>query len=144
MDKLTQQLTALRDSLRDADKSESDSFSEVFGTFLDLTKSTALMDVSKPFKDKYLRSLLENVARAHARDQKVDLVELRMLHHAPSGLVHGMFFAATRPATFCFFLQEQQGLVAFVEGMATTHYYRITATELPAGTVIGRKKRWRN
>jgi hypothetical protein len=144
MEKLKQQLTELREAMRDADASDSDSFSDVFGTFLDLAKSTTLMDASKPFKDKYLRLVLENVARAHANDQAVELAELQMLHYAPSGLVHGMFFAGSNPGTFCFFLQEQQGIVAFARHMSVMHYYRITATELPAGTVIGRKNRWKN
>jgi hypothetical protein len=144
MNKLEQQLIALREAMRDADASDSGSFSDVFGTFLDLAKSTTLMDASKPFKDKLLRVLLENVARAHVQDQKLELADLQMLHHVRSGLVHGMFFAGTHPGTFFFFLQEQQGIVAFVERMSTTHYYRITATELPAGTVIGRKNRWKN
>lgn len=145
MDTLTQQLSELRVSLRDADKSQSDSFSEVFSSFLDITETTALVKVCKPFKDKRLRLVLENVARAHTRDQKLDLVRLQMLHHAPSGLVHGAFFVDSKPASFCFFLQEQQGLVAFLGPTALTHYYRITASELPISTPItGRKTRWRN
>lgn len=130
--------------MRDADASDSGSFSDVFGTFLDLAQSTALMDASKPFKDKRLRVLLENVARSHAKEQAAALADLQMLHHGPSGLVHGMFFTGTHPATFFFFLQEQQGIVAFPKRMSMTHYYRITATELPTGTVIGRKSRWKN
>jgi hypothetical protein len=144
MNKLEQQLTALREAMRDADASDSGSFSEVFGSFLDLTKSPTLMDASKPFKDKGLRVLLENVARAHAKDQTAELAELHMLQYAPSGLVHGMFFVGAHPGTFFFFLKEQQGIVSLAERMAITHFYRITATELPAGTVIGRKSRWKN
>ncbi|HLT40281.1 MAG TPA: hypothetical protein VK034_28575 [Enhygromyxa sp.] len=130
--------------MRDADGSDSGSFADVFGTFLDLASSTALMDASKPFKDRRLRLLLVNVARQHVKDQAAELAGLQMLHHAPSGLVHGAFFAGAHPGSFFFFLQEQQGIVAFVAGMSLTHYYRITATELPAGTVIGRKSRWKN
>jgi hypothetical protein len=63
-----------------------------------------------------------------------------MLHYAPASLFHGGFFAGSNPGTFFYFVHEQQGLVAFNVGW-TTHYYRITATELPPGTVIGRK-RW--
>lgn len=130
--------------MRNADASNSDSFAEVFGTFLDLAQSTALMDASKPFEDKRLQLVFERLARAHAKDQAAAIVDLQMLHHAPSGLVHGMFFAAMHPATFFFFLEEQQGIAALLGRMSMTHYYRITATELPAGTVIGRKDRWKN
>jgi len=144
MDTLTEQITVLRNSIRDADTSESDSLSEVFGSFLGLTETTSLLDVSKPFKDQRLQLLLEKVARTHVQDQTVELAELRMLHHAPSGLVHGMFFAGAYPTSFCFFLQEQQGIVAFAASLSLMHYYRITATELPVGTVIGRKRGWKN
>lgn len=140
MSKLMKQLTAVRELLRSVDAAQADSFSQVFSTFLDLTETTDLVDASKPVKDKGIRSLIEVVARRHANDPALGITDMRTLHYAPAGLFHGGFFAGADPGTFFYFMEEKQGLVAFNVGRIT-HYYRITATELPPGTVIGRK-RW--
>lgn len=140
MSKLIKQLAAVRESLRSVDAADADSFSQVFSAFLELTETADLVDASKPIKDKGIRSLIELVARRHANDPALGLTGMLMLHYAPAGLFHGGFFAPQGPGSFFYFVAEEQGLVAFSAGRIT-HYYRITATELPPGTVIGRK-RW--
>lgn len=140
MSTLTKRLTTVRDSLRSVDGAEADGFEQVFSSFLELTETAELVEASKPSKDKGIRSLIEIVARRHANDPALVIANMLMLHYAPAGLFHGGFFAGGNAGTFFYFMQEQQGIVAFVAGR-TTHYYRITATELPPGTVIGRK-RW--
>jgi hypothetical protein len=122
------------------DVAETDSFSEVFSTFLDLNETAGLMDACKPIKDKGVRALIELVARRHAGDPQLGITGMQMLHHASTGLFHGAFFAGPNPGTFFYFVKEQQGIVAFSKGI-TMYYYRITADELPPGTTIGRK-RW--
>ena len=129
------QVTALRDGLRDADNANPDGFPQVFNAFFDVT---GLVDASRPSKDKGMRSLVEIVARRHTNDPTLGVTGLLMLHYTPAGLFHGSFRAGTRPGTFFYFVQEQQGIVALCE-YPTTHFYRITATLLPPGTVIGRK-----
>ncbi len=145
MDKLTQRLAALRESMRDADGNDSDSFTNVFNAFLGITETSNLVAVSMPFKDRRIRLMVDNVARKHAADPKSALESLQMLHHRPSGLVHGMFFAGFYPGSFFWFLQEKQGIVALVESLSMTHLYRVTAAELPAvGFFAGRRSAWKN
>lgn len=144
MSKLLTRVNELHDQLRNAELSESNSFSMVFDRFLDLTETTTLMDESNPFKDKLMAVLLEKVVRRHAQDDSLTLLSLQMLEYAPAGLIHGMFMAGRHAGTFFYSVKDQQGLVAFAEAMSMMHYYRITATMLPPGTVIGRKPRTLN
>ncbi|PRQ08046.1 hypothetical protein [Enhygromyxa salina] len=139
MAKLTQQLTALRESLRDADGSQSDSFSEVFSDFLAVTETSELLDVCKPFNGKTTRVMLEEILRKHANDPKLATPQAQMQQHPPSGLIHGMIAAGRYIGTFFYFPDEQQGIVAFGGLTPVMHYYRITATEVPPGTVLGRQ-----
>jgi hypothetical protein len=142
---LTARIDELRELLRNAEFAQADSFSNVFDAFLKIAEQTELMDACKPFKDKTLRMILENVVRRYAKDESLTLSQAQFLHHAPTGLVHGMFVGGHHAGTFFYFLSEQQGLVAFAASMSMMHYFRITATELPPGTVIGRpKKKWKN
>lgn len=143
MSKLMQQLNALRDSMRDADGADSDSFSEVFSTFLELAESTELMSASDPLDDEAVHFLLENVGRQYTKKPALKISHLQMLQHPKSGIVHGVFFAGGHPGTFFYFPQEQQGIVAFAESMSMMHYYRMTATLIPAGD-DGDPKRWSN
>lgn len=141
MSKLSEQINALRESMRNADAAQSDSFSHVFDEFHDLAEQSALFDGSKPLKDKVLRELLQAVARRHMGDAELVIEGLRIFRFTGTDFFHGMFFAGTHAANFFLFLEAQQGLVAFVGGPGSpTHYYRITAAMLPAGTTIGRKR----
>lgn len=140
MSKLMNRLTALQESLRNAAGADADSFERVFSEFLDITETAELVPESKPIKDRGMRSLIEVVVRRHANDPTLAVTGLRMLRHTATNLFHGGFFAGPFPGTFFYFVGEQQGIVALSQGR-TTHYWRISAIELPQGTVIGRK-RW--
>lgn len=137
---MKKRLTALQELLRSVDVAEAGSFARVFSAFLELTETAELVEASKPIKDKGIRSLIEVVVRRHANDPTLAVTGLHMLHYAPAGLFHGGFFAGQVPGTFFYFVGEQQGIVALSQHR-TMHYYRITATELPPGVEIGRK-RW--
>lgn len=141
MAKLSEQINALRDSMRSADAAQNDSFSQVFDAFHDIAEQSALFDGSKPIKDKVLRELLQAVARRHERDETLVIAGLRIFRFTGTDFFHGMFFAGNDAANFFLFLEERQGLVAFVGAPgAPTHYYRITAAMIPLGTEIGRKR----
>lgn len=141
MSKLSEQINTLRVSMRNADAAQSDSFSQVFNEFHDLAEQSALFDGSKPFKDKVLRELLQAIARRHTGDDALVIEGLRIFRFAGTDFLHGMFFAGPRAANFFLFLDEKQGVIAFVGNVgAPTHYYRISAAMLPAGTEIGRKR----
>jgi hypothetical protein len=141
MANLLTRVNELHERLRNAELSESNSFSMVFDNFLELTETTELMDASNPFEDQLMNALLEQVVRRHANDGSLTLRQCQMLEYAPAGLIHGMIMAGRRAGTFFYSLKDQQGIVAFAEAMSMMHYYRITATMLPAGSTIGRK-RW--
>jgi hypothetical protein len=131
VDQLTQQLSKLRDATLGADVSVRGSFNAVFSLFFDTIESTRLRATSKPYQHADVRKMLELLARTHTNDPAVQLTDLRMLRHAPSGLLHGNFFVPRQPASFFYFSEEQQGVLAFVERMSIMHYYRMTVSEKP-------------
>lgn len=136
---LMAQLATLRESLRSADIEISGSLSKVFHAFLDITEGPDLMRACKQAESEIIRETLERVARQFTRDEAVSLQGLRMLSHAPTGFFHGGFFAGRAMGTFLYFAEEGQGLVAFSQGTPMTHFFRITSTELPPGTVPMRR-----
>lgn len=139
MSKLIQQITALRESMRNADVGVDGSFSRVFDEFHDISEGTELIEASKPFKDKVIRGLLEVTARRHLGDPQLVVTHLMILRHGPTGLFHGGFHAGDTTGNFFFFLEDKQGIVAFIRG-TTLDFYRLSAVGLPEGTVIGKKR----
>jgi hypothetical protein len=139
MSKLVNQIATLRTRLRSADMADPDSFSNVFHAFFDISEKSKLMDVSDLIEDPIVRAMLESIARQHARDQALAVTLFQMLRHGPTRLVHGSCFATRFVGTFFYFEEDQQGLVAFTDGTPMTHYYRITATVLPAGSMPMRR-----
>jgi hypothetical protein len=133
MSKLIHQITALRTSLREADRNDPNSFSNVFSAFFDILEGPDLIDASDPSEDALVRLLLEQIARAHLRDPSFSLTLIRTLHHRPTELFHGSFFAANTVGTFFYFAQDEQGLLSFIGNTPMTHYYRITATIFSGG-----------
>jgi hypothetical protein len=72
-------------------------------------------------------------------DEAASIGALQMLTHAPTGFFHGGFFAAGTMGTFFYFLEERQGLLALRGAPPATHFFRMTATELPPGTMLVRR-----
>jgi hypothetical protein len=138
MSKLNQ-IPKLRAALRSADTQDPDSFSSVFHAFIEISEGTALLDASDLTADPLIRAMIESIARQHARDPALGVTILHMLRHGPTGLFHGSCFTTRFVGTFFYFAQDQQGLVAFNDGTPLTHYYRITATVLPPGTMPMRR-----
>ena len=130
MSKLAHQITALRTSLCSADMNESESFSTVFQAFLDIADEPDLIAACEPIEDQHVRQIVESTSRHHLRDQALGITMLGVLRHGPTGLFHGSFFAGTTVAAFFYFAEDQQGLVAFNDGTAMAHYYRVTASEV--------------
>lgn len=133
MSTLIHQITALRTSLCDADVNDPDSFSNVFAAFFDISEGPELMRASELTEDQIVHALLESTARRHLGDPAFALTMSQLLHHRPTELFHGGFFAGRTVGTFFYFARDQQGLAAFTDGTALMHYYRITATVLPVG-----------
>jgi hypothetical protein len=132
MSTLIQQIAALRTSLREADGNDLHSFSHVFDAFFDISDGSNLMGISESVEAPLVLALLESTARRHLRDPRFSLTMIQILHHVPSDLFHGGFLAGPITGTFFYFPADQQGLVAFNDGSPMTHFYRITATVLPA------------
>lgn len=135
MSTLMNSISTLRTALRTADMADSHSFAKVFHAFFDISDGPDLMDASQPVEDRVIRTMIESTARKHTRDDALVLTGLLILRHGPTGLVHGACFAGRFAGTFFYFEPDKQGLVAFNDGTPMTHYYRITATELPPGTM---------
>jgi hypothetical protein len=135
MSTLTNSIATLRTALRTADTADPHSFSKVFHAFFDISDGPDLMDASQPVEDPVIRAMIESTARKHARDEAIVLTSFLTLRHGPTGLVHGGFFAGMLAGTFFYFEADKQGLVCFNDGTPMTHYYRITATVLPPGTM---------
>lgn len=132
MSTLLNQIAALRTSLRDADGNDPDSFSNVFARFFDISEGANLMSASKSIEDRVVVALIESTARRHLRDPAFSLSMIRVLQHQESGLTHGGFVAGNTVGTFFWFAADERGLVAFSDGSAMMHYYRITAAVLQA------------
>jgi hypothetical protein len=139
MSTLVNQISRLQAALRSAGMQDPDSFSKVFHAFFDLTEGTQLMDVSDLIDDPIIRALIESTARQHARDPAVGVTMFQLLRHASTGLFHGSCVTTRFVGTFFYFEDDQQGLVAFNDGTPVTHYYRVTATVLPPGSMPMRK-----
>lgn len=133
MSTLIHQIAALRTSLRDADGDHPDSFSRVFEAFYDISEGPALIGASESVEDPIVCTLLESTARRHLRDPALALTMIEILRHGPTELLHGGCLAGGTVGTFFYFARDQQGLVAFTDGITTLHYYRITAIVLPEG-----------
>lgn len=139
MSTLVKQIATLQTSLRSADPQDPNSFSNVFHAFFDISENSELMDMSELLEDPVVRAMIESIARQHARDPALAMTMFQMLRHGPTRLIHGSCFSTRFVATFFYFEEDQQGLVAFNDGTPMTHYYRLTATVLPPGSMPMRR-----
>jgi hypothetical protein len=144
MSKIDDQILTLRAALRSADMQNPDSFSNVFHAFFDISEKSEFMDASDLVEDPVVRAMIESIARQHARDPNLAITLFQLLRHSSTGLLHGSCFATRFVGTFFYFEADQQGLVAFSDGTPTTHYYRITATVVPSGSMPMRRPPGKN
>jgi hypothetical protein len=132
---LDTQLDALRKATLSTDGTRQGSFAELFQTFMDIADAPALLDVSKPTKDKTLKEVIETCARRLVGNTALSLQGLTLLRVDRAGFIHGSFFAGASFGTFFYFEKERQGLLAFAQGGGVTRFARMTWVDLPEGGI---------